>query len=39
LANGNIVDLTVGLDVGVKGLRGLIGIVFGLVIVGWGEAV
>ena len=39
LANSNVVDLTVGLNISVKRLGGLIGIVFGLVIIGWREAV
>jgi hypothetical protein len=39
LAKRNIVDLAVGLDFGIIRLDGLIGIVFGLLIVGWGEAV
>jgi hypothetical protein len=39
LANSNVVDLTVGLNIRVKRLGGLIGIVFGLIIIGWREAV
>jgi len=40
LAHGNIIDMAISLDIRLKWIRRLIGIVFGFaIIVGWGETV